>query len=223
MTRALGLEYAKTNVRINAVCPGDTFVEKNMDDPDLLEDVPPRFARSRVELEKYLRTHSDYPKCLLARFSLSRSLFFFFFFFSPSFFFLPLFFALFSFSLSPSSFAIFFFTHSPLISPCFPQSSFRPSPRPLLSFARLSIPRTLSSSPPLPSLHSFALLWRLLCPCPRVHGFAATNRVRARASAHSGRYADPAEVAKAVVFLASDDASCCVGSCLFVDGGNTAQ
>ena len=73
-----------------------------MDDPDLLEDVPPRFARSRVELEKYLRTHSDYPKCLLARFSLSRSLFFFFFFFFFFLFFLFFFSPSFSFSLSLS-------------------------------------------------------------------------------------------------------------------------
>ena len=87
-----------------------------MDDPDLLEDVPPRFARSRVELEKYLRTHSDYPKCLLARFSLSRSLFFFFFFFfSPSFF--SLFFSPSSLSLSHPLLSLFSFSLIPHLFP----------------------------------------------------------------------------------------------------------
>ncbi|MFJ5760793.1 SDR family NAD(P)-dependent oxidoreductase [Neobacillus sp. NPDC093182] len=38
-----------------------------------------------------------------------------------------------------------------------------------------------------------------------------------------GRLADPIEIAKAVLFLASDDASFVVGSNLIVDGGYTAQ
>jgi NAD(P)-dependent dehydrogenase (short-subunit alcohol dehydrogenase family) len=38
-----------------------------------------------------------------------------------------------------------------------------------------------------------------------------------------GRLADPMEIAKAVLFLASDDASFVVGSNLIVDGGYTAQ
>lgn len=38
-----------------------------------------------------------------------------------------------------------------------------------------------------------------------------------------GRVASAAEVAKTVLFLASDDASYMTGSCLVVDGGNTAR
>lgn len=38
-----------------------------------------------------------------------------------------------------------------------------------------------------------------------------------------GRCAAALEVAKAVLFLASDDASFITGHCLAVDGGNTAQ
>ena len=38
-----------------------------------------------------------------------------------------------------------------------------------------------------------------------------------------GRVADPAEIAQAVAFLASDEASFVTGACLPVDGGNTAQ
>jgi NAD(P)-dependent dehydrogenase (short-subunit alcohol dehydrogenase family) len=37
------------------------------------------------------------------------------------------------------------------------------------------------------------------------------------------RFADPAEIAKAVLFLASDDSSFVTGHLLLVDGGNTAQ
>ena len=38
-----------------------------------------------------------------------------------------------------------------------------------------------------------------------------------------GRFADPMEIAKAVLFLASDDSSFVTGHLLLVDGGNTAQ
>lgn len=38
-----------------------------------------------------------------------------------------------------------------------------------------------------------------------------------------GRFADPLEIAKAVLFLASDDSSFVTGHLLLVDGGNTAQ
>jgi NAD(P)-dependent dehydrogenase (short-subunit alcohol dehydrogenase family) len=38
-----------------------------------------------------------------------------------------------------------------------------------------------------------------------------------------GRVADPLEIAKAVLFLASDDSSFVTGHLLLVDGGNTAQ
>jgi NAD(P)-dependent dehydrogenase (short-subunit alcohol dehydrogenase family) len=37
------------------------------------------------------------------------------------------------------------------------------------------------------------------------------------------RFADPMEIAKAVLFLASDDSSFVTGHLLLVDGGNTAQ
>jgi meso-butanediol dehydrogenase/(S,S)-butanediol dehydrogenase/diacetyl reductase len=38
-----------------------------------------------------------------------------------------------------------------------------------------------------------------------------------------GRFADPLEIARAVLFLASDDSSFVTGHLLLVDGGNTAQ
>ena len=38
-----------------------------------------------------------------------------------------------------------------------------------------------------------------------------------------GRFADPGEIAKTVLFLASDDASFMVGHALVVDGGLTAR
>ena len=38
-----------------------------------------------------------------------------------------------------------------------------------------------------------------------------------------GRFADPQEIARAVLFLASDDSSFVTGHLLLVDGGNTAQ
>jgi NAD(P)-dependent dehydrogenase (short-subunit alcohol dehydrogenase family) len=38
-----------------------------------------------------------------------------------------------------------------------------------------------------------------------------------------GRIADPSEIAKAALFLASEASSFAVGSCLVVDGGNTAR
>jgi len=37
------------------------------------------------------------------------------------------------------------------------------------------------------------------------------------------RFADPMEVARAVLFLASDESSFVTGHLLLVDGGNTAQ
>jgi len=48
-------------------------------------------------------------------------------------------------------------------------------------------------------------------------------RAQAMAMQPIGRMADPAEIANAVLFLASDESSFCVGSQLFVDGGYTAQ
>ncbi|MHB1852321.1 MAG: SDR family oxidoreductase [Acidimicrobiales bacterium] len=38
-----------------------------------------------------------------------------------------------------------------------------------------------------------------------------------------GRYAEPAEIAAAVAFLVSEDASFVVGSALMVDGGYTCM
>jgi len=51
----------------------------------------------------------------------------------------------------------------------------------------------------------------------------AAARAQAMAMQPIGRMADPAEIANAVLFLASDESSFCVGSQLFVDGGYTAQ
>jgi NAD(P)-dependent dehydrogenase (short-subunit alcohol dehydrogenase family) len=69
---------------------------------------------------------------------------------------------------------------------------------------------------------------RINCVCP---GFVLTNMTKGRfdreteailASQHPiGRFAEPQEVAEAVVWLLSDRASFSTGSALFVDGGQT--
>ena len=38
-----------------------------------------------------------------------------------------------------------------------------------------------------------------------------------------GRFAQPIEIARAILFLASDEASFVTGACLVIDGGFTAQ
>ena len=51
---------------------------------------------------------------------------------------------------------------------------------------------------------------------------AAARQERVKMIANSvplGRFGSPEEIAKAVVFLASDDSSCITGTKLFVDGG----
>ncbi|MNG33524.1 4-formylbenzenesulfonate dehydrogenase TsaC1/TsaC2 [compost metagenome] len=52
---------------------------------------------------------------------------------------------------------------------------------------------------------------------------ATAARQAVVASIPVGRYVEPEEVARAMLFLVSDDASFCTGSAYMVDGGITAQ
>jgi NAD(P)-dependent dehydrogenase (short-subunit alcohol dehydrogenase family) len=59
---------------------------------------------------------------------------------------------------------------------------------------------------------------------PMIRKAIAPDALEALASSHPiGRLGRPEELAKAVLFLASDDASFVTGSAMFVDGGQTAK
>lgn len=103
MTKALGLEYADTNVRVNAVSPGDTFVKRWLSEKDAIKGCTSKHERGKISVE--------------------------------------------------------------------------------------DLELRMRSSPGMPI----------------------------------GRTADPSEIAKAVLYLASDESSFCVGTSLFVDGGHTAR
>ncbi|MCU1456787.1 MAG: short-chain dehydrogenase/reductase [Actinomycetia bacterium] len=84
------------------------------------------------------------------------------------------------------------------------------------------------------ALHYASRGVRVNCVCPGVTDTNFLSNVRAAPDADElfaryaemmpiGRLAQPSEVAEAILFLASDAASFCVGSVLAVDGGWTAQ
>ena len=59
---------------------------------------------------------------------------------------------------------------------------------------------------------------------PMIRKAIAPDALEALAASHPiGRLGRPEELAKAVLFLASDDASFVTGSAMYVDGGQTAK
>jgi len=63
----------------------------------------------------------------------------------------------------------------------------------------------------------------VVLPEEKVDDVEVERRLRVSASIPMGRTGDVVEIAKAVLFLASSDASFVTGTTLIVDGGNTAQ